>query len=184
MPTPVLADLVAGVATRCGLLLAEAGVYLDGPAGSSPAILEGIRRGFKAVGVTLNDPLVPADADVLNLSSFAIERVEDEAERFALHRAAMNWWRVARMDQDPVSATPIASGWRLEQKRAVKERLAELASICDQPYREPTAQVVVTDPSCPPGMACPSIPTGQSPWYPPDATYPYGSPYGHGGWSW
>jgi hypothetical protein len=185
MATPVLADIVAVVSARCGLLLAEAGVYLDGPNGTTAAITEGIARGCKAVGLYPTDTQIIADSDIAYLSTYGLERVKDEAERFALERALLNWWRVARIDQEAVSATPIASGWRLEQKRSVVARVAQLKVICDEPYREPSGPIVVTDPACPPGMTCVARPTSYPPFsYSPFDGPAYYPPYGYGGGPW
>lgn len=184
MTTPVLVDLVTEVAGRCGLLLAEAGVYLLAPDGSTPCIIQGIRRGMKAVALTLNDPQIPADADVANLSTFAIERVIDEAEWFSLNRALLSWWRVAQKEQEAVSSSVVSSGWRLEQKRAVKDRTADLKALCMNPYREPTDTMVAFDRF---GNLSPTTAAGAPPSFVPGYSFSFlygmSSPFGFGG-SW
>jgi hypothetical protein len=155
---PVVADLVAEVNERCALNLADAGQYL--PGGLSPSILEGLRRGCKAVMLTLANPLVLQDSDVAFLSTFGVERVEDEAEMFALQRALAYWWRVAMKDQKPVSSERVEGGWRLEQKACVRARVAELKLICDVPYREPSDQIVVANRF---GQTSPNVPPGSLP---------------------
>ena len=186
---PLVSDLEAEVNERCGLLLAEAGEYLLGPAdagtglATTPAIREGLRRGCKAVGLTLANGLVLADADAAQLTTHAVERVMDEAELFALARALLMWWRVAQVDQEAVSSSVVASGWRVDQKAAVKARVGELKAICAVPYREPTDPTVVMNrDQCVPGQPLP--PGDCNPWgYPYGlGTYgPYGT-FGQGGW--
>lgn len=155
---PTVADLEQVVAYRCGAVLQEVGTYLTSPDGTTPSIREGLRRGCKAVVLTISNPLVLADSDTANLSGFATERVIDEAELFAMEEALVNWWRLCKKHMEAVSATPILSGWLVELKQSVKNRISQLKAICDEPYREPSDPMVVvghfgeTHPSVAPGQ--------------------------------
>jgi hypothetical protein len=171
MAAPTIADLTAEVAQEVALLMADAGVYLTAPDGSTPAIAQGLRRGCKAVALTPADPLVLADSDVALLSTYAVERVIDEAKLFALKRARLYLYRAAQVEQEPVSPNVVASGWRLEQSRAISARISELKAICDVPYREPSSEFSVDhrprfDPASRPSIidAC----------YPDDCGYGFG----------
>jgi hypothetical protein len=189
---PLVADLQVEVATRCAPLLVETGVYLPQADGTLPVIRVGLRLGCKAVMLTLANPLVLQDSDVAVLSSFAIERVEDEAELYALQQGLMQFWRSAQRDMEAFSAQPVSSGWKFELRRAIQVRISELKSICDKPYREPSDPTVVVG-SC--GETYPSVPSGQqpvevTPYYtgpaPNSGRYGpwpngYGYGYGHGG---
>lgn len=178
---PIVLDLENEVADRIGLLLDAAGLFARAADGTIPLIRAGLRIGAKAVSLTLANAMVIADADVALLSSFAIERVMDEAEWHSLKIALAGWWRVTQHDQKAVSSAVVASGWRLDQKRAVKDRVAQLEAICREPYREPVDPASVVD-----GRGCPVPPTGSPPQpaydrYAP-GYYPYGTggPYGYG----
>lgn len=171
---PTIADLEQDVATECGLLLAEAGVYLlaiDTASGlpTSPVIRKGLRMGCKCVGLTLANSLVVTDADVVGLSTFASERVVMEATLYSLEQALLNWWKVGKADeQEKYSPTPVASGWRAQQKQSIVTRIGELKGDTAEPYREPTDPVVVMG-----GTASRPDEFGRYP-------FPYG--YCEGGW--
>lgn len=145
---PTVEDLDAEVTGRCGLVLHDAGLFLralDGsspPAAISPVVRRGLMEGFIAVGATPLDPLVLADPDVAALSAQALKRVVDVAEMFSLEQCLLGWWRVTQEEQPALSPTPMAGGWRVDEKNGVKNRVSELKAICGEPYREQTAQVV------------------------------------------
>jgi hypothetical protein len=143
MATPTIAALTKEVAEECGLLLADAGVYLTADDGSTPAISQGIRRGLKAVRQTPADPLVPADSDLLGLSTYAVERVLDEAKLHALQIGHLQLYRAAQADQEPFSAEAVSSGWRMTQLRLVERRISELKAVCDTAYREPGVEFTI-----------------------------------------
>lgn len=180
---PAVADLEAEVATECGLMLADTGLYLRSPDATTPAIRIGLRKGAKAVMLTLTDPLALADSDVAVLSGFAIERVLDEAKLHALQWVLLNWHRATMRHQEPLSSTPVISGYLVDEKRAVKDRVSELKAICDEPYREPSDPTVVVGRlgETRPTVAAGQIPVVVGPGYTGQA-YPYGDgyPYGHG----
>jgi uncharacterized protein (DUF2126 family) len=138
---PTVADLEGQVAARCAVPLADAGVYLTGAsdagAAITPAIREGIRRGVARVGMLLADPSAPSDAEVGALSSFALERVRDEAERFALRRALGYRHRSLQAHVEPLEPGRMDGGWLAEEWRAVRERVLELDRDCAGEYREP-----------------------------------------------
>jgi hypothetical protein len=138
---PVVADLADLVSQRCGLLLDSAGLYL--PGGASLPIVQGLVKGCKAVCRSLANPIVLQDSDVASLTSFAIDRVLDEAELFALEWTLSQWWRIAKKHQEAVSAMPNVGGWLREQKDAIRNQVSTLKGRCEEPYREPTSEVVV-----------------------------------------
>ena len=148
---PTVADLEAAVVELCGLVLADAGLFLRALDGGdptkpiTPVVRAGLVKGALAVGWTLLDPTRIQDADLVGMSGFAIDRVTDEAELFSLQQCLLGWWRVTQKEQEPLSSAVVASGWRLDQKRGVKDRVSELKAICDEPYREPTDPTVVAN---------------------------------------
>lgn len=145
---PTVEDLDAEVTERCGIVLSDAGLFLralvDGVA-VSPVVRVGLRKGAHAVGFTLLDPSTLQDPDVVGMSGFALERVKDEAELYSLQQCLLGWWRVTQKEQEALSSAVVSSGWRLDQKRGVKDRVSELKAICDEPYREPTDPTVVAN---------------------------------------
>lgn len=144
---PTVADLDAEVTGRCGLVLHDAGLFLraldSAMQAVTPVVRQGLRKGFKCVGYTPSDPLILADADILNLSTFALERVVDEAELFSLQQCRLGWWRVTQRHQEPLSSAVTSSGWLIDELRGVKDRISELKAMCEKPYLEPTDQIVV-----------------------------------------
>jgi len=70
------------------------------------------------VMLTLANPLVLQDSDVAFLSTFGVERVEDEAEMFALQRALAYWWRVAMKDQKPFPRNELREAGGSNRRRA------------------------------------------------------------------
>jgi hypothetical protein len=171
---PVVADLEAEVAVECGLMLADVGLYLRSPDATTPAIRIGLRKGAKAVGMTISNPLVLQDSDVARLSTFAVERVMDEARLHSLQWVLLNWHRATQAHQEPLSATSVVSGYLVDEKRGIQARVAELKAICSEPYREPSDEVIVANRFGPTGPLArePEGPYG-----------PYYGPYGWGfGW--
>lgn len=199
MPTspPTVANLVEVVSHRCGAILQEVGLYSAGTNWDTPVILAGLRQGAKCVGFTIASPLSLADSDAAGLSTFAVERVLDEAELFALEQALLNWWRALKKHSEAMSSTLMLSGWLVELKNAVRNRVSQLKAMTAEPYREPSDPSVVvgrfgeTFPTVAPGQ----IPVAVSPFYTGPAfadgriwgAYfgpgnPYGPQGGFGGW--
>src|ERR1700761_2454875 len=123
---PVVLDLVAETMANCAVHLPNAGQALLDADGSPTVVLRGIRKGFKAVCCTIANPLVIQDSDVANLSTFALERVLDEAELFCLKMVLSYWHMVTMKHQEALSPAVVASGWLVDAKRAVKDRVSEL----------------------------------------------------------
>lgn len=148
---PTVEDLDAELTEICGLVLADAGLFLraldnaDPTKPITPTIRRGLRKGALAVGWTLLDPSTVQDADIVGMSGFALQRVKDEAELYSLQQCLLGWWRVTQQEQQALTAEPMQGGWRLDQKRGVKDRVSELKAICDEPYREPTDPTVVAN---------------------------------------
>lgn len=187
MATPTVADLIAEVATECGLMLADVGLYLRNPDGTTPAIMIGLRKGARAVTLTLIDPMVVADADLVNLSGFALERVLDEAKLHALQWVLLNWFRATTKHQQALSSTPMSSGYLMDERMGVKTRVGELRDICERPYREPSDPMVVagrwgqTSPTVAPGQYPVEVRPGYvGPALPEGYAFPYGPGFGFG----
>jgi hypothetical protein len=146
---PTVADLDDEVTDNCGLVLHDAGLFLraldsDNPPNKiTPVVRRGLMKGYLAVGATPASPLILADSDLTGLSAFAIKRVLDVAEMYSFQRCLAGWYRVTREHQEPLSVNPMAGGWLLEERTAVKDRVRDLKIICDVPYREPTDPAVV-----------------------------------------
>lgn len=141
---PTLPPIVADVLAEAGLTLHDVGLYLDGPNGATRAAMAGIRKGLVAVSVAPADPFNLADADVAGLSSFALERVRDEAVLHALRVALQRWdLALATAGLAPLAKADEANGGTAqERKRLTQARVAELAAACQAPYREPSEQFV------------------------------------------
>lgn len=179
---PLVADLANEVSQRCGLMLDEVNIYLGGDL--SAPIQQGLRVGCKKVMLTLANHLVLQDSDVANLSTFAVERVETEAELFALQWAMKNWYRAVRNHQAAVSSDVVASGWLRELKMGIRDHISSLKAICDEPYREPSDLVVVanrfgqTEPTVAPGQLPVQVTPGLGAGHPIDRLI--GGDYGYG----
>jgi hypothetical protein len=181
MPVTV-ADLVAEVSTQVAVALAEAGVYLraldDGGNPTTPFILQGLRKGVKAVGLAPANPLYLTDGDAARVSPFAVERVLLEARLHALEMTLLNWNRAVRKHDDhALSPAPMAGGWLSEQRRDIAGQVASLRAECQKPYREPADPIVVAHPHV--GFG-PPIPADAVTPYDPEFHY-YG-PHGFGPW--
>ncbi len=131
------------------------------------------------------------------MSSFAIERVLDEAKLHSGQWILMYWSRATRKHQEPLSSTPVISGFLVDERRGIKDRVAELKAICDVPYREPVDHAVVLDAhgrhyAPTPAQGTPTDPIPDpvlpvNPYYPGFYGYPYGRGYGPGygyGYGW
>lgn len=171
---PTLADFDSELSDRIAREVGDVGLYLDGPDGTTKAFRAGLRVGLKAVAVGTASPLDVTDADVANLTTFASERVLDEAARFALRLVLQNWYRAARSaDVDAIAKVDdTRGGWLYEHRQGVKEALAALDAACSKPYREPSSPLEVGD--IIPG---PGFPAGCQPppgCYPAPAYFPWG----------
>lgn len=178
---PTVIDLDAEVTDICGLILADAGLFLraldevDPTKPITPVVRRGLRKGALAVSWTLLDPSKLQDADLVGMSGFALQRVKDEAELYSFQQCLAGWYRVTQKEQEALSSAVVSSGWRLDQKRGVKDRVSELKVICDEPYREPTDPTVVANRSD--DMDGHRNPFG-------DRCHPYPGCYRWGGWEW
>lgn len=137
-------DVADDVATA----LAEAGVYLvavgDGGVAVTPAIRKGLRIGVSKAGYHLANPLVLADADLAHVTPFAVQYVLVWGRIYALRQALLHWHRATQKHRDqPLEPTPMAGGWLVEERRAVRDYLADLEASVREPYREPADPMVV-----------------------------------------
>jgi hypothetical protein len=149
-----VAELEEAVAWRCGQLLRDVGRYLDGAAGTTRAIREGLRRGAKAVGFATASPLALADADILNLSGFAAERVLDVAELHSLRIVLLRWPEALTTAgvEPTVDRENYRNGTAWEQQKAVRERVRDLEQIVAEPYCDPTEEPIAV--ALPPAYPC------------------------------
>jgi hypothetical protein len=179
MPLTV-AGLENEVASLCGLTLGEAGLLfraMDGGDPITPVIRIGLRKGLSYVGIATADPLEVADSDLANLSTKAKEAVLAWGELFGLQIALAQWHRaVRRRGAEALEREPMLGGWLMEEKRATRERVAELKAMVAGPYVEPSNPIEVSGGG--PGFpGCVPVPVDPL-WGPCD---PYG-PWDGGGW--
>jgi hypothetical protein len=192
---PTVGNLQDEVASRIGVVLQDVGLFrlvvpVYSSIGDTPVILQGLRKGVKAVGLTPANALSLADTDIANLSVFGVERVMDEAELYGLERALAYFFRAMQRGQPEFSAQPMQGGWRMEQRNDVRVRISELKAVCDVPYREPSDPTVAvgaygeTYPTVSPG----NLPVGVGPNFagpvpPGDGWGAIGGGWGNG-WGW
>lgn len=163
---PIVTDLVAEILERCAPHLATSGQVLLDAQGSPSVVLRGLRKGFEACCYTTAAPMAIQDQDVATLTRAALERVLDEAELFSLQRVLSLWHMATMKHQEAMSSAVVASGWLVDARRGVKDRVSELKATCGVPFREPTDTVVVSNSRWPFAGECPDgvIPVG--PCYP------------------
>jgi hypothetical protein len=134
-----VADLVSKVERRAGFALLDVGLFLDGPDGTTHAILDGLYRGLLSIGVVPADPLVLADADLAGLSGAGVQRVLDVAEKHGIDLVLGRWHQAVRTQAiDAVAkADDVRGGWLWEEKQALLRRQADLALILAVPFIDP-----------------------------------------------
>lgn len=141
-----VAQLAIELDRRAALILDDAGLYQGADGELLRPLHEAALAGLAAVVVAPHQADRVTDDDLAGLSSWAYERVKDEAERFLLNRALLNWHRVLR-DKDNVPAQAkvedTAGGYRAAEKAAIRERIADLNLALAAPYREPGPALVV-----------------------------------------
>jgi hypothetical protein len=186
MPVTVAA-LENEVTSLCGLTLGEAGVLFRAADADNnpftPVIRIGLRKGLKDVGIAPADPLALADADLANLSPFAAERVLAWGQLFALEQALLHWYRALKKYRvGAVEAQPMLGGWLMEEKRAARDRVAELKAIVATPYIEPSDPIDVAGHPWPFRFVAPGSPvpvgTGCQPFGPWSSPYDPCGPFG------
>lgn len=148
---PTVIDLDAEVTEICGIILADAGLFLralddgDPTKPITPVVRRGLRKGALAVGWTLQDPSTLQDGDIVGMSGFALQRLKEEAELYAFQQCLAGWYRVNQKFQEPLEQDVARGGWANEEKQDVKARVSELKSDLSEPYREPTDPAVVAN---------------------------------------
>lgn len=130
-----------------GRLLMDAGLWQPREDGTVPALMAGMVRGALAVGLSLPDPRVVADADLAVLSPFAIEWIGEEMLRHALEKVLLNWYRVVQAYMvEAVKPARDDGGWLVEQKESVKAEKARLDAKLRPGFRDAVGQVAVANP--------------------------------------
>jgi hypothetical protein len=149
-----VADLVSKVARRAGFALLDVGLFLDGPDGTTHAILDGLYRGLLSIGIIPADPLALADDDLAGLSGAGVQRVLDVAEKHGIDLVLGRWHQAARTAgiEAVAKADDTRGGWLWEEKQALLRRQADLRDLLAVPFADPIqsdgAVAVVNRESC------------------------------------